>query len=313
MKKMPKVASALSLIVAAVIIMPIGAASAQKMGIVTGGPTGTYIKIGENIRTIAKPSRIDLTVHESKGSMQNARDVRERRGVQLGIVQSDVLEYIRDISDDRGLKKIAKKLRLVYPLYNEEVHVLADFSIKDIEDLDGKRVAIGPKDSGTYLTARTIFHQLGLKVSREVYLGGREALDALRAGEVDAMIFVAGAPASLFTNHTTDDDKFHLVKIDDKAVEGYVPVTIPENTYPWHDKSVDTVAVKAVLISFNYRGANCKNVGKLAEIIEKNKTWLDKNGHPKWKQVDLAARLPTWPQYDCVRGSDRNDGITVVD
>lgn len=279
------------------------AAHAQQLGIVTGGPTGTYIKIGEDLKTIVKPSGFDLTVYESAGSIQNVFDVRQRRGVQLGIVQSDVLEYIRDISDDQELKSIASKLRLVFPLYNEEVHLLADFSIKGIDDLNGKRVAIGPERSGTYLTAKTIFHFLGIKPADEVFLGGQEALTALRANRIDAMFYVAGAPATLFSDNTTADDKFHLIGLDDKALEGYVPVTIPAGTYSWQESAVETVAVKAVLMSFNYRGTHCGHVGKIAKIIRENKSWLDSNGHPKWRQVDLTGQLPKWPQYDCV--SDR--------
>jgi len=94
-----------------------------------------------------RTERIYLDVLESAGSIQNVFDVRKKRGVQLGIVQSDVLEYIRDISDDRELKVIATKLAAVYPLYKEEVHVLGDLSLKTLQDLQGKRVAIGPQEA----------------------------------------------------------------------------------------------------------------------------------------------------------------------
>jgi hypothetical protein len=29
--------------------------------------------------------------------------------------------------------------------------------------------------------------------------------------------------------------------------------------------------------------------------------WLQQNGHPKWKAVDLNYPLKGWEQYDCVR------------
>jgi TRAP transporter TAXI family solute receptor len=145
----------------AVIVLAMSLSAAPQMGIVTGNVTGTYIKIGEDIKKIAEPSHISLQVFESAGSIQNVFDVRRKRGIQLGIVQSDVLDYIRDISDDNELKTIAAKLAAVYPLYKEEVHVLGDLSLKTLQDLHGKRVAIGPQRSGTYLTAKTIFFQTG--------------------------------------------------------------------------------------------------------------------------------------------------------
>ncbi|MEH2547159.1 TRAP transporter TAXI family solute receptor [Bradyrhizobium sp. AZCC 2262] len=284
----------------AVIVLAMSLSAAPQMGIVTGNVTGTYIKIGEDIKKIAEPSHISLQVFESAGSIQNVFDVRRKRGVQLGIVQSDVLDYIRDISDDNELKTIAAKLAAVYPLYKEEVHVLGDLSLKTLQDLHGKRVAIGPQRSGTYLTAKTIFFQTGVTPSKEVFLGGKEALDALRKGEIDAMFYVAGAPATLFSEGTTADDKFQLIGVDDKALDSYLTAVIPAGTYKWQESDVKTVAVKAVLITFSYAGEQCQNVAKVAKIIHENKAWLDANGHPKWREVNLDERLPKWPQYECV-------------
>jgi uncharacterized protein len=284
----------------AVIVLAMSLSAAPQMGIVTGNVTGTYIKIGEDIKKIAEPSHISLQVFESAGSIQNVFDVRRKRGIQLGIVQSDVLDYIRDISDDNELKTIAAKLAAVYPLYKEEVHVLGDLSLKTLQDLHGKRVAIGPQRSGTYLTAKTIFFQTGVTPSKEVFLGGKEALDALRKGEIDAMFYVAGAPATLFSESTTADDKFQLIGVDDKALDSYLTAVIPAGTYKWQESDVKTVAVKAVLITFSYAGEQCQNVAKVAQIIRENKGWLDVNGHPKWREVNLDERLPKWPQYECV-------------
>ena len=284
----------------AVIVLAMSLSAAPQMGIVTGNVTGTYIKIGEDIKKIAEPSHISLQVFESAGSIQNVFDVRRKRGIQLGIVQSDVLDYIRDISDDLELKTIAAKLAAVYPLYKEEVHVLGDLSLKTLQDLHGKRVAIGPQRSGTYLTAKTIFFQTGITPSKEVFLGGKEALDALRKGEIDAMLYVAGAPATLFSENTTADDKFQLIGVDDKALDSYLTAVIPAGTYKWQESDVKTVAVKAVLITFSYAGEQCQNVAKVAKIIHENKAWLDANGHPKWREVNLDERLPKWPQYECV-------------
>ena len=284
----------------AVIVLAMSLSAAPQMGIVTGNVTGTYIKIGEDIKKIAEPSHISLQVFESAGSIQNVFDVRRKRGIQLGIVQSDVLDYIRDISDDLELKTIAAKLAAVYPLYKEEVHVLGDLSLKTLQDLHGKRVAIGPQRSGTYLTAKTIFFQTGITPSKEVFLGGKEALDSLRRGEIDAMLYVAGAPATLFSESTTADDKFQLIGVDDKALDSYLTAVIPAGTYKWQESDVKTVAVKAVLITFSYAGEQCQNVAKVAKIIHENKAWLDANGHPKWREVNLDERLPKWPQYECV-------------
>ena len=61
------------------------------------------------------------------------------------------------------------------------------------------------------------------------------------------------------------------------------------------------MAVKAVLVSFNFRMLNCEYVGRFAQILSENMDWLRANGHPKWKSVDLDFPLRGWEQYDCVR------------
>jgi hypothetical protein len=64
---------------------------------------------------------------------------------------------------------------------------------------------------------------------------------------------------------------------------------------------VSTVAVKAVLVSYDFRQRDCDLVGKFGQLLAANLDWLKRNGHPKWKAVDLDYPLKGWEQYDCVR------------
>jgi TRAP-type uncharacterized transport system substrate-binding protein len=86
-----------------------------------------------------------------------------------------------------------------------------------------------------------------------------------------------------------------------KAAEFYQQTRIPGGTYRWQLAEVITVAVKAVLVSFDFRNLDCESVGRLAQILYENISWLRENGHPKWKSVDLDFPLKGWEQYDCVR------------
>ena len=42
----------------------------------------------------------------------------------MGIVQSDVLAFVFRIQNDPVLRRIARKVKMVFPLYNEEIHIL---------------------------------------------------------------------------------------------------------------------------------------------------------------------------------------------
>jgi TRAP-type uncharacterized transport system substrate-binding protein len=217
-------------------------------------------------------------------------------------VQSDVLAFVAKVQTDPVLKKIAKKIKMIYPLYNEEVHLLGRSDIEDFDDLEGKRVAIGQEGSGTYLTAKLLFEVSDIQPASMITTGGSEALSQLKAGEVDAMFYVAGYPVKLFSEQVTGEDDLALIPILNKSIIEFYPKTeIPAATYTWQTETVKSVAVKSVLISYDFRMANCQNVGRFADLLESNINWLRENGHPKWKSVDLEYPLKGWEQYDCVK------------
>ncbi len=276
--------------------------SAQDMGIITGSKKGTYYQFGLNLADLVKSRGIKLKVDDSAGSVQNVFAVYKTPGTQMGIVQSDVLAFVAKIENDPVLKRIAAKIKMVYPLYNEEVHLLATKDVTDFEDLSDRSVAIGEEGSGIYLTARLLFESSDIKPRDMVPVGPVEALAMLKQGKIDAMFYVAGYPVKLFTEDVSAADGLSLVPIANKSILEFYPSTqIPASTYSWQEQAVNTVAVKAVLISYDFRGGNCENVGKVAKIINENLEWLKANGHPKWKSVDLNYPLKGWEQYDCVQ------------
>ncbi len=274
----------------------------EDMGIITGSDKGTYYQFGLDLQKLMKPAGVNLTVHTSKGSIENVFAVYQRPGVQMGIVQSDVLAFVAKVQSDPVLSRIAKKTRMVFPLYNEEVHLLGKQGIRDFDDLTGKRVAIGRDGSGTYLTARLLFKLSEVNPSEMVPIDTGEALAELKAGRIDAMFYVAGYPVKLLKEDVAEKDGLTLIPITNKAITEFYPrAEIPANAYGWQPTPVNTVAVKAVLVSFDFRRRDCDNVGRFAQTMSRQMSWLLQNGHPKWKAVDLNYPLKGWEQYDCVR------------
>ncbi|HET9925450.1 MAG TPA: TAXI family TRAP transporter solute-binding subunit [Methylomirabilota bacterium] len=276
--------------------------AAEEMGLITGGEKGTYYQFGLDLQKLVKPTGVNLTVHNSKGSIENVFAVYQRPGVQMGIVQSDVLAFVARVQSDPVLSRIAKKTRMVFPLYNEEVHVLGRRGIRDFDDLAGRRVAIGRDGSGTYLTARLLFKLSEVAPSEMVPIDTGEALAELKAGRIDAMFYVAGYPVKLLKDDVAEKDGLELIPITNKSITEFYPsADIPANVYEWQRTAVSTVAVKAVLVSFDFRRKDCDNVGRFAQTMSRQMSWLVQNGHPKWKVVDLNYPLKGWEQYDCVR------------
>ncbi len=293
-----------SLVICTVIFIVLSLASISfgvDLGIMTGGAKGTYYQFGLNLKELVKSRDIRLRVDNSTGSIENLFAVYQRPYTQMGIVQSDVLAFVSRLQSDPTLKRIAKKTKMIFPLYNEEVHLLGRRELADFDDLAGKRVAIGKEGSGTYLTAKLLFEVSDVKPIEMVPVGTSEALAQLKAGDIDAMFYVAGFPVKLFEGDVTEEDGLALIPITNKSIVEFYPIAeIPMKTYNWQNETVNTVAVKAVLVSFNFRRANCENVGKFARILSESMDWLRENGHPKWKFVDIDFPLKGWEQYDCV-------------
>ena len=272
-----------------------------ELGIVTGSEQGTYYQFGLNLQRLAKPHGIDVRVYPSKGSIENLYAVYQRPATQLGIVQADVLAFVTRLQSDPVLSQVIKKTRMVFPLYNEEVHLLARHGIASFEDLADRRVAVGRTGSGTYLTVRLLFKVSEITPREMVPIDTAEALAELKAGRIDAMFYVAGYPVKLLAEQVTEAEGLTLLPVTHKSVTEFYPQTeIPAQTYRWQATPVSTVAVKAVLVSFDFRHKNCEAVGRLAQLISTNVDWLISNGHPKWKAVELDAPLKGWQQYDCV-------------
>lgn len=288
--------------------VPLGAQEFEK-NIMTGGATGTYIKIGKDISDLMSACGQTLNVVESAGSLENFLGVRNRRVTQFGIVQSDVLEYLQTYSaDDPDVARAIDGVRIAFPLYDEEVHILARREIHDASGLAGARVAIGVEDSGTFLTASLLLDLLGVAPAEEVTIGPDESLQKLLADEIDAFFYVAGAPTAIYENEAIDPERFHLLPLTDPVLQSvYTPTTIPAGTYAFQDDAVDVVAVKAVLMTYNYnpqRNAyhkqSCNAVSDVSNLILTQFSTLKSVGHPKWQKVDLNAIPPGWEIGACV-------------
>ena len=272
------------------------------MGIVTGGPKGTYYQIGLNLEELVGQSGINLRVDNSKGSIENIYAVYQRPKTQLGIVQSDVLAFVSRVQSNPVLKGIARKTKMVFPLYNEEIHLVGKSDILGFDYLAGRKVAIGKEGSGTFMTAELLFKVSGVEPAQKLALGTDEALAQLKRGTIDAMFYVAGFPVKLFSEEVQAEDNLILIPITNKSILEFYPGSeIPAGTYAWQPETVPTAAVKAVLVSYDFRNYHCQTVGQVAKLVYENMDWLTTNGHPKWKTVDLNYPLKGWDQYDCVK------------
>jgi TRAP transporter TAXI family solute receptor len=277
--------------------------------IMTGGPKGTYAQFGRDIRDLALGCHIKIDVVETEGSLANIYAIYEKPATSFGIVQSDMLEYMLGfVKSDRDIRSMVARTGVAFPLYNEEVHVLARAGMDSLEDLKGRRVGVGAAGSGTNLTATTVLGISQIPVEEQM-LSTADNLKALRSNSLDAFFYVSGAPDDFLLHEVTPEDNFGLVSITTPALlDRYQPAKIQKETYPWLKRDVQTIAVKAVLMTddydpsgSNYQRQSCTAVSEVTYLIAHNLQRLQAQGHKKWSDVRLDDLPRGWEQTRCVQ------------
>ncbi len=271
------------------------------IAIISGGVNGTYIRIASDLAAVLdKGDKLRILPIVGKGSVQNITDLLYLRGVDVAIVQSDVLGFIRK---DNLYPNIEQRIRYVTKLYNEEVHILAGGDISRLADLAGRKVNVDVAGSGTAMTSATLFSALGLKVEPTNF-DQALALEKLKDGEIAAMVFVAGKPTDLFRKIEPGSALHFLpVPLSADLLRIYLPSSLTHADYPAlisEQQPADTVAVGAVMAVYNWE-RNTDRYRRTSAFVEaffdNFEAFLKPPRHSKWQEVNLAAEVPGWIRF----------------
>lgn len=284
-----------------------------EMTVSTGGDAGTYFRFGTDIAKLASNFDINVQVKTSKGSPDNLNKlIVDKNKIHLGITQADVMDELISGAKKaepkyRSLMNSLRQYKMVAPLYLEEIHIIArkDSGLWQISDLNSRIVSFGSPSSGHHTTASVLFRNLGIKPKKSTIEDTRSAIDAVLNNKIDAVIYVAGAPSGALNDHPRINELTLLDIYGDPKSQSYSKVQVDNRKYPWIDRSVNTLGVKALLVTTDYTGPICSAIGKLSCVIRENNSWFKEWGHPKWSEVNGAAfaaqHVEGWPVSDCVR------------
>ncbi len=272
-----------------------------RVGIISGGIDGTYLRLATDLSSVLDDGdRIRVLPIMGKGSVQNVSDILYLKGIDIGIVQSDVLNLMKRSGAHRDIET---RIHYITKLHNEEFHLISASGFSDIKQLARRKVNFGVKGSGTAMTAAAVFESLGVKVEA-VHYDQALALEKVRKGEVAATVYVAGKPAPAISELKRRVG-FRLLPIPltEELQETYLPARISASDYPNLVKrgaTVDTIAVGAVMAVFNWQpsSARYQRVAKFIDAFFSNFNELQQEPrHRKWREVDLAASLPGWTRF----------------
>jgi uncharacterized protein len=231
--------------------------------IATGSSSGVYYYAGGVICNRINAGRwhhgIRCITSASNGSIDNLRAIRNGR-MTFGIVQSDWLFHAIDGTGVFEALGPDNELRSLVSLYPESFTLVArgDAGIAKFEDLEGKRVNVGPAGSGSRATWEVVMQEMGWTESDFAHLGdlGSSALpQALCAGEMDAAVSVIAHP-NLNIEEMLTSCNLELVPVDGPGIDQlvlahpyYFESSIPAGTYPGQPATVPVFAVAATLVT----------------------------------------------------------------
>ncbi|WP_277986527.1 TAXI family TRAP transporter solute-binding subunit [Rickettsiales endosymbiont of Peranema trichophorum] len=229
----------------------------------TGEVMGVYYPAGGAICRMMNSTKSSLNVRcgveSTSGSIYNLKALKNA-DIEFAIVQSDWQAHAYDGTSFFKSDEPFDKLRFVFSLHNEAFTLIVrkDSDIKNIDELKGKIVNIGPSTSSVRAIMSTLMQAKGwntntFKEVKELKFG--DDATALCNKEVDAIVLASGHPNGavqdvLSTCPTT------IIPIDGSDVMDYLQkhdefaaTVIPGGMYVGVPKDVQTFGVKATLVT----------------------------------------------------------------
>jgi TRAP-type uncharacterized transport system substrate-binding protein len=266
-----------------------------------GGSAGISVRIAEDLaRLINDGATRRILPVIGIGALQDITDLKLLRGIDVAILQTDVLDYAKQQNLFPGIES---SISYIMRLYNEEFHLLARPKIKSVADLADQKVSVDVRGSGTAVMAGRLFDLLKIQVTATDD-NPETGLEKLRRGEVGAVALVAGKPAPIFCELIGENGLHFLAIPPDPAVAvGYASARLTAADYPGlvlYNQPIDTVAVGTVLAVANLQvgSERYRNVVNFVEgLFTGFQSLLEPGHHPKWREVNIMAELPGWRRF----------------
>jgi len=279
------------------------------IGLISGSPNSddTYLQMAYDLADVLNDGdNLRILPIAGIGGPRNIRDVRYLRGIDIGLTQTSILNNFRRSNERMG--QTENKIVYIAKLFNEEAHLVARANITSVTQLRGLKVNLDTKGSGTSYSMRDILKALGIEIE-EVSMSQTEAFEKLKSGEIAATVLIAGKPVrSMSKLGRTDGLHFVPLPYSQPLIADYLPTALTHDDYPDiipTGQSVETVAVGAVLIAYNWPKTNVDRYRRVQRFVEaffpKIAEFQKPPRHPKWREVNLAATLPGWTRLEAAQ------------
>src|SRR5699024_5038545 len=223
--------------------------------IATGGSSGPYNIIATTVAEgYSQEFGVNSRTQTTGASAENLNLMKDEKA-EMAFVMSDAL--VQAVNGEETFEEPIENVQQIGALYPNYVQLIStqDAGIESVEDLKGKRVAVGDQNSGVEIATRAVLeaHDMSYDDIEVDYLGYAEASEAMRSGQLDAAFLTSGLPnASVMELQNSVDLK--IVPIEAEAVEVlsedadyFEALEIPADTYG-NEEAVPTVAIMNALV-----------------------------------------------------------------
>ncbi|MEX1214983.1 TAXI family TRAP transporter solute-binding subunit [Saccharospirillum sp.] len=259
------------------------AVAEDRVSIGTGGTGGLFYVIGAGMADVINRN-LDGTTARAEVTGASVENIRRVAAGQMtfGFSSSSTL-YEATVGEGpfNGQPLEVAAMAYLYPAVLQ-VATVEGTGITDLSQLAGKSVSMGPPGSNAAVLAQRLLTAYGvLDDVEQQFLSYNEGISALKNGQVEAAVVLAGAPTASLIDLDAQEDMV-LLSVDADTVAGmiedypfYQLYDVPADTYPDQTGPVTMINDPATLFTaanadedliFNLTSALFDNLDQLSEV-----------------------------------------------
>ncbi|MFI6502743.1 TAXI family TRAP transporter solute-binding subunit [Nonomuraea typhae] len=196
----------------------VGCAGGNRLSIATGGTTGVYYVYGGGLakQLSSGIANTQATASVTSASVDNIKLLVSGKA-DIGFSQTDTAADAVNGTGSFTEKQPIKAIARIYDNYAQVV-VAPGVTATKISDLKGKRVSLGPPNSGTQVMARRMMEAAGLNPDTDVnksQLSINDSVQAVKDDTIDAFFWVGGVPTAGIVDLATSKPDMKILDTSD--------------------------------------------------------------------------------------------------
>ena len=278
-------------------------AQAGTVTILTDGIADPNSRATRAINELAKEiNNVRVLPIAGHGAVANVRDLLRLRGVDLAVLNSDVLQFL---DQTRQYPNARSQIRYVTHIYNQKIYLLARKDIKTIEDLRGRKLVVLSGQAGSHTTAMTLFGLLGITVALQA-LAPDAGFDDFSPDKFDGILLLGDDLARVRLSAQARRDLGVLpIGLVPALRNTYRPAVIEPQELPGLPiaGNTETVAVSTVLAVYNWTSSQARfaDVSNFSTRLFAALPRLRQNASSVWRQADINAQIAGWPRHSAAQ------------